>query len=214
MVDRSSKRLMEEISLKSFTLIELLVVIAIISLLAGFLAPAFQKGRQKAKQAVCYGNLKQIGIALQMYLIEQDEKFPYLVCNNVHLWNAFSDIIRRFDSYIEGIEVYRCPANQNTLNAGWRDDVFDDQNSSGNIILDYEVNGYSSGGKTLKDLKNKDFSIYAYLYDYPYNAWDERPHGNGINCLYVDGHVIWLRDAEMNLSGAEKDKFYGRGWVE
>ena len=57
---------------KKFTLIELLVVVAIIGILASMLLPSLQKARAKALQAVCTSNLKQLGIATQLYLDSSD----------------------------------------------------------------------------------------------------------------------------------------------
>jgi len=61
---------------RGFTLIELLVVIAIIAILAAILFPVFAKAREKARQASCQSNLKQIGIAFKMYVQDYDEQWP------------------------------------------------------------------------------------------------------------------------------------------
>jgi prepilin-type N-terminal cleavage/methylation domain-containing protein/prepilin-type processing-associated H-X9-DG protein len=60
----------------AFTLIELLVVIAVIVLLAAILFPVLAQTRAKARQAACYSNLHQIGLALGMYVQDYDEHMP------------------------------------------------------------------------------------------------------------------------------------------
>ncbi len=59
-----------------FTLIELLVVIAIIAILASMLLPSLRRARESAKSIACIGNLKQIGVALNMYVQEADGYLP------------------------------------------------------------------------------------------------------------------------------------------
>jgi len=94
-----------------FTLIELLVVIAIIAILAAILFPVFAQAREQARKITCLSHMKQLGMALTMYVQDYDERFPLLGC----WWcGASSDplfsIHAKIQPYLKNIGVYDCPS--------------------------------------------------------------------------------------------------------
>ncbi|MCL4790392.1 MAG: type II secretion system GspH family protein, partial [Verrucomicrobia bacterium] len=61
----------------AFTLMELLVVIAIIGILAALLFPALSRTKRKTNEVLCLNNLKQLGVGLNMYVHDNNDKLPY-----------------------------------------------------------------------------------------------------------------------------------------
>ncbi|MCH2208522.1 MAG: prepilin-type N-terminal cleavage/methylation domain-containing protein [Lentisphaerales bacterium] len=67
---------MNRVNNKKFTLIELLVVMAILGILLSILLPSLKKSRMATQRVVCMSNMKQIGVALTMYLKDNNQHYP------------------------------------------------------------------------------------------------------------------------------------------
>ncbi|MER3401863.1 MAG: hypothetical protein C4336_05950 [Armatimonadota bacterium] len=96
---------------KAFTLIELLVVIAIIAILAAILFPVFAQAREKGRQTVCLSNMRQMGMAVQIYFQDYDEHFPL----DSHTGSgARWTWLFTLEPYTKTRLLYRCPSDPST----------------------------------------------------------------------------------------------------
>ncbi len=195
---------------KGFTLIELLVVIAIIAILAAILFPVFARAREKARQASCESNLKQIALAIHMYTQDYDGDFPahWIIDNSVSpAYECWPDVVQ---PYIKNSQVFICPSNKSVPRGMHQMTTYglndphvtpDVSYAQGTVTMDRIKSPATVilGGDTWDTVNLCSCpSMFCPLCDAAYAPRSYSvgsPHNDGLNIAFVDGHVKWMQQS-------------------
>ena len=193
----------------AFTLVELLVVVSIIALLVGILVPVLKGAKDAARRTACASNLRQLGTAIRMYLVESNDVLPAATpFGGLPGWGHgapfdFPDIATVLKPYLskqvaDQDAVFHCPADVpgRTRRPGELDgkSFYDTDGAS------YAYNFRLSGRKMYEVVRNERV-IRHYGRITEEEIWIMRDvvafHGEpgqpgASNYLYIDGHVADL----------------------
>ncbi len=212
---------------KGFTLIELLVVIAIIALLTAILFPVFARAREKARQAACASNLKQVGMALQMYIQDYDEMLPFICWSAWDRENWFTRLLpytgnnvigyaENGNKWPSGWGIWGCPSAPAGRGArdGWyvRKDGIEDRMATTYMINFYlrgKVTGTQHEPMAVTDIRKISQIIYCVDASSAFDKWllslstaqyVKYWHNRTANTLFVDGHVGVMKENQLQLT--------------
>ena len=215
--------------MRGFTLIELLVVIAIIAILAAILFPVFAKAREKARQASCQSNLKQIGLALQMYAQDYDGRNVPCCTGGSNYAAGGRWATDMLEPYVKndqifccpskGYSTHRCPCPSVRRNRGYGlNNWVRDQNP---IYWSCQDTACRYPAQTIVISDARCFNT-SWLASSPmplnrvgdvYNADGtirEWRHNDMVNALFADGHVKTVKPMGTELSTDTNSPWTGR----
>ena len=158
----------------AFTLVELLVVIAVIAIIAALAFPAFQRVTESGRATACTSNLRQLGVALSVYLGENNNTMPTLKTARAALTDDVPVLDNTLDKYAPVKGVFACPADKSGFAA----------RTGTSYLWNSALNGQSLAA--LKFFGVEDLGHIPILSDkegfHPYLA-------DKVNILYADGHA-------------------------
>jgi len=155
---------------RAFTLIELVVVIAIIGALSTLIFPVYQHVVQSSRSAGCLSNLRQLGMALNLYLGEHNMVMPTLAAGRQSKSDDLAVIDNTLDAYASEPAVFACPADTH---------IAADTGTS--YYWNVALNGQSVTSLNFLQLTHDQSRIPVLS--------DKQGFHQKVNILYADGHV-------------------------